>query len=78
MFREVHLELKVVSQLRHPSIVELLGTAARFPKAGQNIKDWYSAWCTLAGRVCRRSILLQKGRRQTHFSQEIYMRVFAP
>jgi hypothetical protein len=57
MFREVKLELKVVSQLRHPSIVEFLGATARFPKAGQNIKDWYSDWCTLSGRVCRRSIL---------------------
>jgi hypothetical protein len=79
MFREVKLELKVVSKLRHPSIVEFLGAAARFPKAGQNIKDWYSDWCTLAGRVCRRSILCCRrgGSKRTSHTTKIHACVCA-
>ena len=40
MFREVKLEVQVVQQLRHPSIVGFMGAAVKFPTDRQNTNDW--------------------------------------
>lgn len=40
MFREVKLEVQVVQQLRHPSIVSFMGAAAKFPTDRQDTNDW--------------------------------------
>ena len=40
-FREVKLELQVVQQLRHPSIVSFMGSAVRFPgDRHEDPNDW--------------------------------------
>jgi hypothetical protein len=41
MFREVKLELTIIKQLRHPSIVTFMGAAVKFNDRGHK-SDWYA------------------------------------
>jgi hypothetical protein len=40
-FRLVKLELQVVTQIRHPMIVNFMGVAVKFPTANENPNNWY-------------------------------------
>ena len=40
-FRLVKLELQVVTQIRHPMIVNFMGVAVKFPTANENPNCWY-------------------------------------
>jgi len=50
LLHQLKLELKIVQALRHPNVVDFIGTIAYFPEAGQNPSDWaigtcFEFWC---------------------------------
>ena len=50
MLHQLKLELKIVQALRHPNVVDFIGTVLYFPEAGQDPSVWgigtcFEFWC---------------------------------